>query len=452
MSADDARDGDSTDDLNAFVTRETVEGDADGPLAGKTVAVKDNISTEGIRTTCGSAMLAEYVPPYDATVVERLREAGATLVGKANMDEFGMGGTTETSAFGPTKNPVDPERVPGGSSGGSAAAVAAGEADLALGSDTGGSVRNPAAFCGVVGIKPTYGLVSRYGLVAYANSLEQIGPLANTVEDAATLLDAIAGPDEHDATTRYDAAEGGAPGATDVPDDVHPADATEYAAAADGDVDGMTVGVPTELVEGADDEVVAVFEDALADLEARGVETVEVSLPSVEHAVQAYYVIAMSEASSNLARFDGVRYGVDGGEGNWNESFAAAREEGFGDEVKRRILLGTYALSAGYHDKYYEKAQDARAWVKRDFDEAFAEADVLATPTMPVLPPKRGESLDDPLSLYLMDANTVPVNLANLPAISVPAGEAEGLPVGMQFVGPAFGEEAIIRAGSAVEE
>jgi len=452
MSADDAPGTDAVEDLNAFVTRETVESDADGPLAGMTVAVKDNISTEGIRTTCGSAMLAEYVPPYDATVVARLREAGATIVGKANMDEFGMGGTTETSAFGPVKNPVDPERVPGGSSGGSAAAVAAGEADLALGSDTGGSVRNPAAFCGVVGIKPTYGLVSRYGLVAYANSLEQIGPLANTVEDAAALLDAIAGPDGHDATTRYDAAEGGAPGATGLPDDTHPADATEYAAAADGDVDGMTVGVPTELVEGADDAVVEVFEDALTDLEAKGVETVDVSLPSVEHAVQAYYVIAMSEASSNLARFDGVRYGVEGGEGNWNESFARSREEGFGDEVKRRILLGTYALSAGYHDKYYKKAQDARAWVKQDFDEAFAEADVLATPTMPVLPPKRGESLDDPLSLYLMDANTVPVNLANLPAISVPAGETEGLPVGMQFVGPAFGEEAIVRAGSAVEE
>ncbi|WP_435063992.1 Asp-tRNA(Asn)/Glu-tRNA(Gln) amidotransferase subunit GatA [Halobaculum sp. EA56] len=456
MSADDADapGGDAAaEDLNIFLTRETVEGDADGPLSGRTVAVKDNISTEGVRTTCGSAMLEDYVPQYDATVVERLLDAGATVVGKTNMDEFGMGGTTETSAFGPTKNPVDPERVPGGSSGGSAAAVAAGEADLALGSDTGGSVRNPAAFCGIVGIKPTYGLVSRYGLVAYANSLEQIGPFGRTVEDAAALLDVIAGPDERDATTRYDAAEStpGASGAADVPDGVHPADATDYAAAADGDVDGTTIGVPTELVEGADDRVVDVFEDALADLEARGAETVEVSLPSVEHAVQAYYVIAMSEASSNLARFDGVRYGIEGGDGNWNESFAAAREEGFGDEVKRRVLLGTYALSAGYHDKYYKKAQDARAWVKRDFDEAFAEADVLATPTMPVLPPKRGESLDDPLSLYLMDANTVPVNLANLPAVSVPAGEAEGLPVGMQFVGPAFGEEAVIRAGSAVE-
>jgi aspartyl-tRNA(Asn)/glutamyl-tRNA(Gln) amidotransferase subunit A len=431
----------SADEIDAFVTEARIEGADDGSLAGKTVAVKDNISTAGVRTTCGSAMLESYEPPYDATVVERLKEAGATIVGKANMDEFGMGGTTETSAFGPTKNPVDTDRVPGGSSGGSAAAVAAGQADLALGSDTGGSVRNPAAFCGVVGIKPTYGLVSRYGLIAYANSLEQIGPIAPTVEDAAALLDAVAGPDDRDATTRYDR------------DGSHPATETTYADAADGDVAGLTVGVPTELVEGADDPVVETFEAALADLRERGVETVEVSLPSVEHAVQAYYVIAMSEASSNLARFDGVRYGPEtDADGDWNEAFAAVREDGFGPEVKRRILLGTYALSAGYHDKYYEKAQDARAWVKRDFDEALDEADVLATPTMPVLPPERGDSLDDPLQLYLMDANTVPVNLANLPAISVPAGTAESLPVGLQFVGPAFGEERIVRAASAVED
>ncbi|WP_435128583.1 Asp-tRNA(Asn)/Glu-tRNA(Gln) amidotransferase subunit GatA [Halobaculum sp. D14] len=426
---------------NAFITEEVVEGSDDGPLADATVAVKDNISTEGVRTTCGSEMLADYVPPYDATVVERLKAAGATIVGKANMDEFGMGGTTETSAFGAVENPVDTDRVPGGSSGGSAAAVAAGDADLALGSDTGGSVRNPAAFCGVVGIKPTYGLVSRYGLVAYANSLEQVGPLAPTVEDAAALLDVIAGPDPNDATTTDRGAD------------------SAYAAAADADVDGFTVGIPTELVEGADDAVVDVFEAAVDDLEARGVDTVEVSLPSVEHAVQAYYVIAMSEASSNLARFDGVRYGGAGsdsagggsGDENWNDAFASVREEGFGDEVKRRILLGTYALSAGYHDKYYKKAQDARAWVAQDFDDALGDADVLATPTMPVLPPERGESLDDPLSLYLMDANTVPVNLANLPAISVPAGDVDGLPVGMQFVGPKYGEDAIIRAASAVE-
>jgi aspartyl-tRNA(Asn)/glutamyl-tRNA(Gln) amidotransferase subunit A len=426
--------------LNAFITEETIDGADDGPLSGVTVAVKDNISTEGVRTTCGSAMLETYVPPYDATVVRRLKEAGATIVGKTNMDEFGMGGTTETSAYGPTRNPVDEDRVPGGSSGGSAAAVAAGEADVALGSDTGGSVRNPAAFCGVVGIKPTYGLVSRYGLVSYANSLEQIGPVAATVEDAARLLDVVSGPDERDGTTRYDENGG------------HPAENSDYAAAADGDVDGTTVGVITDLAEGADERVVETFEAALSDLEARGAELVEVSLDSLEHAVQAYYVIATSEASSNLARFDGVRYGVSGGyEGNWNDAYASAREEGFGAEVKRRILLGTYALSAGYHDKYYRKAQDARAWVKRDFDAAFEEADVLATPTMPVLPPRLGESLDDPLQLYLMDANTVPVNLANLPAVSVPAGEADGLPVGLQLVGPKFGEAEIVRAASAVE-
>ena len=427
-------------DLNCFITEETIEGDADGPLAGTTVAVKDNISTAGVRTTCGSEMLADYVPPYSATVVDRLTEAGATVVGKTNMDEFGMGTTTETSAFGPTRNPADPERVPGGSSGGSAAAVAAGEADVALGSDTGGSVRCPAAFCGVVGIKPTYGLVSRYGLVAYANSLEQIGPIAGTVEEAAAVLDVIAGPDPNDGTTRE---------LSDV-EDVDPA--AGYAAAADGDVDGLTVGVPTELFDGADERVVETVEDALDDLAARGAETTEISLPSVEHAVQAYYVIAMSEASSNLARFDGVRYGHRAdADGNWNETFAETREEGFGAEVKRRILLGTYALSAGYHDKYYAKAQDARAWVRRDFEDAFADVDVIASPTMPVLPFELGESLDDPLRMYLADANTTPVNLANLPAISVPAGEADGLPVGLQLVGPKFDEATVIRAASAVE-
>jgi aspartyl-tRNA(Asn)/glutamyl-tRNA(Gln) amidotransferase subunit A len=420
--------------LNAFITETDIGGEEGGPLDGTTVAVKDNISTEGVRTTCGSKMLEDYEAPYDATVVERLTDAGATIVGKANMDEFGMGTTTETSYFGPTENPVDEERVPGGSSGGSAAAVAAGEADVALGSDTGGSVRCPAAFCGVVGIKPTYGLVSRYGLVAYANSLEQIGPIAPTVEEAAELLDVIAGPDENDGTTREEGAD------------------SDYAGAAQGDVDGLTVGVPTELVEGADERVVEQFEESLEDLRVQGAETVEVSLPSVEYAVAAYYVIAMSEASSNLACFDGVRYGNSGGfDGNWNEAFAEARSEGFGDEVKRRVLLGTYALSAGYHDKYYKQAQEARSWVKQDFDEAFEDVDVLASPTMPVLPPKLGESLDDPVQMYLADANTTPVNLANLPAISVPAGEADGLPVGLQFVGPKFGEETIIDAAAAVE-
>jgi aspartyl-tRNA(Asn)/glutamyl-tRNA(Gln) amidotransferase subunit A len=436
-------------DYFPFITETDLEPTDEGPLSGKRLAVKDNISTKGVRTTCGSKMLEEYVPPYDATVVSRLKEAGATIVGKTNMDEFGMGTTTETSAYGPTENPVAPGRVPGGSSGGSAAAVAAGDADLALGTDTGGSIRCPAAFCGVVGIKPTYGLVSRYGLVAYANSLEQIGPIAPSVEEAAELLDVIAGPDAHDATTRE------ASGAHRAPDsragEARETPETDYAAAADGDVEGLTIGVPTELVEGADEGVVERFWDAIAELEAQGATYHEVELPSVEHAVEAYYVIAMSEASSNLARYDGVRYGVSSErEGNWNESFAAVREEGFGEEVKRRILLGTYALSAGYHDKYYAKAQDARAWVKQDFDAAFEDADVLASPTMPVPPFELGESLDDPLQMYLADANTVPINLANLPAISVPAGESDGLPVGIQLIGPAFGEARLIRAGSAL--
>ncbi|WEL17601.1 Asp-tRNAAsn/Glu-tRNAGln amidotransferase A subunit [Halorhabdus sp. SVX81] len=432
---------------NAYITEETIsgDGDTDGPLAGRTVAVKDNISTDGVRTTAGSAMLAEYVPPYDATVVERLKEAGATIPGKTNMDEFGMGTTTETSAFGPTENPAAEDHVPGGSSGGSAAAVAAGEADLALGSDTGGSVRCPAAFTGTVGIKPTYGLVSRYGLIAYANSLEQIGPIAPTVEEAAELLEVIAAPDENDATTRVAHQQIGGP---------EPEDMREYAFAdaADGDVDGLEIGVPTELLDGADEDVVETFWDAIDELESQGASYHEVDLPSVEHAVEAYYVIAMSEASSNLARFDGVRYGpAPDYEGNWNEEYAKVREEGFGEEVKRRILLGTYALSAGYHDKYYKKAQDARAWVKQDFDDALEDADVLASPTMPVPPMERGESLDDPLTMYLADANTTPVNLANLPAISVPAGEtSDGLPVGLQLIGPAFGERTIIRAGSAL--
>ncbi|MCU4719443.1 Asp-tRNA(Asn)/Glu-tRNA(Gln) amidotransferase subunit GatA [Halapricum hydrolyticum] len=435
---------------NAFITRETIESDAEGPLADKTVAVKDNISTEGVRTTCGSAMLEEYVPPYDATVVERLLDAGATIPGKTNMDEFGMGTTTETSAFGPTDNPAAEGRVPGGSSGGSAAAVAAGEADLALGTDTGGSVRCPAAFTGTVGIKPTYGLVSRYGLIAYANSLEQIGPIAPSVEEAAELLEVIAGPDERDATTRE------APWASEEragdAREQREASGDSYADAADGDVEGLEIGIPTELLDGADEEVVETFWDAIDELEARGASYHEVSMESLEHAVEAYYVIAMSEASSNLARFDGVRYGpTPDYEGNWNEEFAAVREEGFGEEVKRRILLGTYALSAGYHDKYYKQAQDARAWVKQDFDSALEEADVLASPTMPVPPMERGESLDDPLTMYLADANTTPVNLANLPAISVPAGEtSDGLPVGLQLIGPAFGETEIIRAGSAL--
>ncbi|PSP75953.1 Asp-tRNA(Asn)/Glu-tRNA(Gln) amidotransferase subunit GatA [Halobacteriales archaeon QS_3_64_16] len=484
-------DGDHTaepdDECDAFLTREVIENSADGPLSGLSVALKDNISTEGVRTTCGSAMLADYVPPYDATVVERLQNSGATIVGKTNMDEFGMGGTTETSHFGPTENPRAPGRVAGGSSGGSAAAVAAGLADVALGSDTGGSIRNPAAFCGVVGLKPTYGLVSRYGLIAYANSLEQIGPIAPTVEGVGSVLDTIAGPDDRDATTRaageYRTSDGGENGDSADGAEADGEHDRSYAAAATGDVEGTTIGVLTDLLEGSDEQVIAAFEDSIDVLEAQGATIEEVPLESIEHALAAYYVIAMGEASSNLARFDGVRYGLggadidgsersDGGDdgeaGDWNEAYARVREAGFGEEVTRRVLLGTYALSAGYHDEYYQKAQDARAWVKRDFDAALEDVDVLASPTMPVLPPEIGERIDDPLQLYLMDANTVPVNLANLPAISVPAvgtpgsdhngddtstdagNEEKSLPVGVQFIGGAFDERAILRVGSAL--
>ncbi|QZA88144.1 Asp-tRNA(Asn)/Glu-tRNA(Gln) amidotransferase subunit GatA [Salinarchaeum sp. IM2453] len=418
---------------NIFLTETEVESTADGKLSGYTIAVKDNIATENIRTTCGSAMLADYEPPFDATVVDRVKSAGGTIVGKANLDEFGMGTTTETSAFGPTENPVAPGYVPGGSSGGSAAAVAAGEADIALGSDTGGSIRCPAAFCNVVGIKPTYGLVSRYGLIAYANSLEQIGPIAQTVDDAARLLDVIAGSDPKDATTREEG------------------DHTVYTNAVDGDIDGLQIGIPSQLLDGVDEDVKESFWSAIDELEAAGATYQEISLPSVKQAVQAYYVIAMSEASSNLARFDGVRYGHSGGfDGNWNKAFSKARREGFGDEVKRRILLGTFALSAGYQDKYYKQAQDARAWVKQDFDESFETVDIIASPTMPMTPFELGETIDDPMKMYLADTNTTPVNLADLPAISVPIEKADGLPVGLQLVGPAFDEETIIRAGSVL--
>ena len=420
---------------NALVTRNERSTEAEGPLSGRTIAVKDNISTSGIRTTCGSKMLESYVPPYDATVVERVLEAGGTIGGKAKMDEFGMGSTTETSAFGPTRNPVDPAYVPGGSSGGSAAAVAAGEADIALGTDTGGSVRNPAAFCGVVGVKPTYGLVSRYGLIAYAHSLEQIGPIANSVADAATLLDVISGSDERDATC------------TDAGDSSNFREAAETPS-----VEDLTIGVPRELVDPAADGVTEQFWDAINKLEDRGAHWSELELPSIEHAVAAYYVLAMSEASSNLARYDGVRYGHrESGDGDWNQSFSRTRSEGFGEEVIRRILLGTFALSAGYQEKYYEQAQSARSWIKEDFERAFEEVDIIASPTMPVTAFKLGEALDDPLEMYLSDANTVPINLANLPAISVPIGRSDGLPVGAQLVAPAFTEERLLRVAASVE-
>jgi aspartyl-tRNA(Asn)/glutamyl-tRNA(Gln) amidotransferase subunit A len=417
-------------DLNAFVTRCDVGG-GDGSLGDLTVGVKDNISTAGVETTCGSRVLEGYEPPYDATVVERLKGAGARIVGKTNMDEFGMGTTTETSAHGPTRNPVDTDHVPGGSSGGSAAAVAAGEVDAALGTDTGGSVRCPAAFCGVVGLKPTYGLVSRYGLIAYANSLEAVGPMARDVETTARVLDVIAGGDERDGTCNHEA--------------------DDYAAAVEEPTADVTVAVPEELVgEGVEDGVRKRFEDALDALRDEGATVREVSMPSLEKALAAYYVIAMGEASSNLARFDGVRYGPGGDGDGWNEAFADARAR-FGDEVKRRVMLGTYALSEGYYGDYYDKAQNARALVRRDFEEVLDEADVVASPTMPLTPFEIGEAVDDPMQMYLADANTTPVNLAGVPSISVPAGRTDGLPVGLQLTAGRFEETKLLRVARAFE-
>ena len=419
-----------SDDLNAFVTRCDVGG-GEGKLDDLTVGVKDNISTEGVETTCGSAVLEGYEPPYDATVVERLKDAGARIVGKTNMDEFGMGTTTETSAHGATRNPVDTDHVPGGSSGGSAAAVASGDVDAALGTDTGGSVRCPAAFCGVVGLKPTYGLVSRYGLIAYANSLETVGPMARDVETTARVLDVIAGPDERDGTCNHGA--------------------DDYAAAVEEPTADVTVAVPEELLgEAVEDGVRAKFEDALDTLRDEGATVQEVSMPSLEKALAAYYVIAMGEASSNLARFDGVRYGPGGDGDGWNAAFADARAS-FGDEVKRRVMLGTYALSEGYYGDYYDKAQNARALVRRDFEEVLNEADVVASPTMPLTPFEIGEALDDPMQMYLADANTTPVNLAGVPSISVPAGRADGLPVGLQLTAGRFEETKLLRVARAFE-
>ncbi|MDZ7689313.1 MAG: Asp-tRNA(Asn)/Glu-tRNA(Gln) amidotransferase subunit GatA [Halobacteriales archaeon] len=422
------------DSLNAFVTQCDLDS-GEGPLDDLTVGVKDNISTEGIETTCGSRVLEGYVPPYDATAVARLKDAGARIVGKTNMDEFGMGTTTETSAHGPTRNPVDTDYVPGGSSGGSAAAVAAGEVDAALGTDTGGSVRCPAAFCGIVGLKPTYGLVSRYGLIAYANSLETIGPMARDVETTARVLEAMAGADERDGTCS--------------------AEAEDYTTAvedAEGALEGATVAVPEELVgEGVEEGVRERFDDALETLRDEGAKVREVSMPSLEKALAAYYVIAMGEASSNLARFDGVRYGPGGKGDGWNEAFADARGR-FGDEVKRRIMLGTYALSEGYYGDYYDKAQNARALVRRDFEEVLDEADVVASPTMPLTPFRLGEALDDPLQMYLADVNTTPVNLAGVPSISVPCGRADGLPVGLQLTAGRFEEKKLLSVARAFEK
>jgi aspartyl-tRNA(Asn)/glutamyl-tRNA(Gln) amidotransferase subunit A len=406
------------------------------PLIGIPVVIKDNMCTKGIPTTCSSKMLQNFVPPYDATVVEKLNNCGAVIIGKANMDEFAMGSSTEHSAFFPTHNPWDLSRVPGGSSGGSAVAVAADETIHALGSDTGGSIRQPAGFCSVTGLKPTYGRVSRYGLVAFASSLDQIGPLTKDVTDCAIVLNAIAGYDNKDSTS--------------VPYPV-----PDYTQCLTTDLSGLTIGVPKEyFVEGMQAEVEVAMQAAINKLEqlGAGVEW-EVSLPHTPYALAAYYIIAPSEASANLARYDGVKYGFSYQDtDNMWEAMEKTRQFGFGDEVKRRIMLGTYALSAGYYDAYYLKAQKVRTLIRQEFDRAFDKFDALVTPTSPTVPFKIGEKMDDPLQMYLSDVCTLPINIAGLPAITIPAGFGEGLPIGMQLIGKPFGEEAILRVAYAYEQ
>jgi aspartyl-tRNA(Asn)/glutamyl-tRNA(Gln) amidotransferase subunit A len=414
--------------------RRLAAGEEPPPLAGVPAAVKDVLHIEGQPTTCGSRILEGYRPPYSATAVERLEAAGAIVVGKTNMDEFAMGSSTENSAFKPTRNPWDEGRVPGGSSGGSAAAVAARLAPLALGTDTGGSIRQPAAFCGVVGLKPTYGRVSRYGLVAFGSSLDQVGPLARTVEDVALAAAPLFGRDPRDSTS------------ADVP-------AGDPAGALGRGASGLRVGVPRAfLARGVEAATMARFEEALAELARAGATLVDVELPHLPHAVATYYLVATAEASSNLARYDGVRYGRrEGGPSDLRSMYGRTRDAGFGPEVKRRIILGTFALSSGYYDAYYLRAQKVRALIRRDFDRAFSVCDAVATPTTPAPAFRLGEKTSDPLQMYLEDIFTVPANLAGLPALSVPCGFAAGLPVGLQLLGRPFDEEALLRAGAAYQ-
>ncbi len=410
-----------------------VAGQPAPPLAGVPVALKDALALAGLPTTCGSRLLAGYRPPFSASAVLRLEAAGAIVVGKTNMDEFAMGSSTENSAVRPTRNPWDPTRVPGGSSGGSAVAVAAGLVPVALGSDTGGSIRQPAALCGVVGLKPTYGRVSRYGLVAFASSLDQIGPLARDVSDAARVCALVCGPDPRDATS------------ADQP-------APDFDEALLGDARGRRVGVPRRLLEtGLDEGVRAAFEQALRALVACGATLVEVELPHARHAIATYYVVATAEASSNLARFDGVRYGQRVDAGDLTATYGRTRDEGFGAEVKRRILLGTFVLSSGYYDAYYLRAQRARTLIRRDFEQALASCDAIATPTSPTPAFRLGERTADPLQMYLADVFTVPANLAGLPGLSLPCGFSAGLPVGLQLVGRAFDEATLVRLGAAYQ-
>jgi aspartyl-tRNA(Asn)/glutamyl-tRNA(Gln) amidotransferase subunit A len=407
------------------------------PMMGMPLAVKDNICTQGVRTTCGSRMLENFVPPYDATVVTRLREQGYMLLGKTNLDEFAMGSSTENSAFGPSRNPWNVQAVPGGSSGGSAAAVAADACAAALGSDTGGSIRQPAAFCGVVGLKPTYGRVSRYGLVAFASSLDQIGPITKDVTDAAILLQVIAGHDPRDSTS------------VDVP-------VPDYLKSLrKKDVTKLRLGIPSEYFgKGLDEDVERAVQAGIDELKNLGAEVKEIKLPTTDAAVAAYYVIATAEASSNLARYDGVKYGLRAKDAKeLIDMYMKTREEGFGSEVKRRIMLGTYVLSAGYYDAYYGKAQTVRTLIKQDFDAAFEEVDFIVTPVTPTPAFKFGEKCNDPLQMYLSDIFTISANLAGLPAIAVPCGfSRDGLPIGMQMIGKPFEEATILRAAYAYEQ
>lgn len=407
----------------------------DRPLLGIPLAIKDVLSTTGIETTCGSKILNGYKPVFTATCVKRLEDAGMVMLGKLNMDEFAMGSSTENSAYQITRNPWNTERVPGGSSGGSSAAVAAGMALGALGTDTGGSIRQPGAFCGVVGLKPSYGRVSRYGLVAFGSSLDCAGPLARTVADTAELLQVIAGHDPLDATSL-------------------PAAVPDYRASLTGNIKGLRVGVPKEyFIDGMQGDVEKSVRAAIEQLKALGAEIVEVSLPHTSYALPVYYIIAPAEASANLARYDGIRYGVRVEKGDMWSTYKATRGEGFGAEVKRRIMLGTYALSAGYYDAYYGKAQQVRTLIKRDFEEAFSKVDVIAAPTTPKTAFRIGENSADPLAMYLEDVFTLPASLAGVCGMSLPCGfDGDGLPIGMQLIGPAFGEEAILKAGYAYEQ
>jgi len=419
----------------AHLDRERTAGEPLGPLAGVPVAVKDNLCTRGLRTTCGSKILGQYVPPYDAFVVEALRKAGAIIVGKTNLDEFAMGSSNENSAFGVVHNPWKLERAPGGSSGGSACATAAGLATLALGSDTGGSVRQPAAFCGVTAIKPTYGRVSRNGLIAFASSLDQVGPMARSVREAALMLEVIAGHDPGDATSAV--RETGA-----------------YHDACGRGVEGLRVGVVRDQIDGLEDEDVRkAVEAALLALEKQGATLRDVDLPHAKHAVSVYYLIAPAEASSNLARFDGMRYGLRVRGSDLTSTYTETRAQGFGPEVRRRIMLGTYALSAGYYDAFYLRAQRVRTLIRRDYDVAFQSCDVICSPTTPTPAFALGEKTADPLQMYLADVFTLPPSLAGLPAMSTPCGRSsDGLPVGLQLVAPPFEEERLCTAAQVVEE